>query len=51
MLIPNNKNDLGIVIEFKKTLLEDNNDLELAAKRALEQIKQKQYAQELKSLA
>jgi len=50
MLIPNNQNDLGIVIEFKKTLLEDNNDLELAAKRALEQIKQKHYAQELRSL-
>ena len=50
MLIPNDKNDLGIVIEFKKTLIEDNNDLELAAQRALEQIKQKHYAQELKSL-
>lgn len=50
MLIPNDKNDLGIVIEFKKTLIQDNNDLELAAQRALEQIKQKHYAQELKSL-
>jgi len=50
MLIPNNINDLGIVIEFKKTLLEDNSDIELAAKRALEQIKQKQYAQELRAL-
>lgn len=50
MLIPNNKNDLGIVIEFKKTLLEDNSNLELAAKRALEQIKKKQYAQELREL-
>lgn len=50
MLIPNNRNDLGIVIEFKKTLLEDNSDLELAAKRALEQIKQKHYAQELRAL-
>jgi len=50
MLIPNTINDLGIVIEFKKTLLEDNNNIELAAKRALAQVKQKEYAQELKAL-
>lgn len=50
MLIPNNKNDLGIVMEFKKTLIQDNNDLELAAQRALEQIKQKHYAQQLRGL-
>jgi len=43
------KNDLGIIIEFKKTLTEDNNDLELAAQRLLAQIKQKYYAQERRS--
>jgi len=50
MLIPNDKNSPGIIIEFKKTLPEDNNNLELAAQRALAQIKQKHYAQELKAL-
>jgi len=48
MLIPKDKSKLGLVIEFKKASNQES--LELAAQRALEQIKQKQYAQELKSL-
>jgi len=48
MLIPKDKNQLGIVIEFKKTAPKET--LELAATRALEQIKQKEYMHELKSL-
>lgn len=50
MLIPTNKHDLGIIIEFKKTVTEDNKDLAVAAKRALQQIKEKQYAQELRAM-
>jgi len=48
MLIPQDLSTLGIVIEFKKVSSQET--LELAAERALNQIKQKQHAQELKSL-
>jgi hypothetical protein len=45
MLIPHDKNNLGIVIEFKKAT--EKETLEIAAQRALEQINNKKYAQEL----
>jgi len=47
MIIPKKPNQLGIVLEFKK--VEPSESLELAANRALEQIKTKNYMQELKS--
>jgi len=47
MLIPKNINQLGIVIEFKKAT--DDETIQQTAHKALEQIKQKNYAQELKS--
>lgn len=47
MLIPKDITKLGIVIEFKKTAPKET--LEMAAQRALEQIKEKQYALELKN--
>ncbi len=48
MLIPKDKNKLGIIIEFKKVLQKET--LEDAARKALEQIKNKHYVQELKNL-
>jgi len=50
MLIPYDKKNLGIVIEFKKVILDRKETLEIAAERALEQINNKHYVQELKSL-
>jgi len=47
MLIPKDSNKLGIIMEFKKA--KDDETIEQAAYKALEQIKQKNYAQELKS--
>jgi len=47
MLIPKDPNGLGIVIEFKKAT--DDETIEQTAHKALEQIKQKNYVQELKS--
>ena len=46
MIIPRHKNQLGIVIEFKKVLALRKETLEIAAQRALEQIKEKNYKQE-----
>lgn len=48
MLIPKNKNDLGIVIEFKKVATSDKVDLEAAAQAALKQIEERKYDLELK---
>jgi len=50
MLIPHDKNKLGLVIEFKKVLIDRKETLDSAAEKALEQIRNKHYAQELKSL-
>lgn len=50
MLIPKNKNKLGIIMELKKVSAHTNETLELAAQRALEQISTKHYVQEMKSL-
>lgn len=47
MLIPKQPDQPGIVIEFKKTLIGETR--EIAAQRALEQIIEKRYIQELKS--
>lgn len=47
MLIPKNTNDLGIVMEFKKVGRFEEADLETAVLSALQQIKDRQYAQEL----
>ncbi len=46
MIIPKKPKKLGLIIEFKKA--GPNETLETAAQRALEQIKKKNYAQELK---
>ena len=46
MIIPNDKNILGIIIEFKT--VEQTEDLETVAKSALAQIAAKQYATEMK---
>ena len=47
MLIPKNKNALGIVMEFKKIRPNVKIDLEAAVTMALKQIEDKKYAQEL----
>ncbi|MBS0622612.1 MAG: AAA family ATPase [Verrucomicrobia bacterium] len=47
MLIPKNKSDLGIIMEFKKIGRFEKTDLEAAVASALQQIEAKQYAQEL----
>jgi hypothetical protein len=49
MLIPRDASKPGYVMEFKK-VIGAQETLEAAAQRALEQIKVKQYAQELKDL-
>jgi predicted AAA-ATPase/PD-(D/E)XK nuclease superfamily protein len=46
MLIPKDSAKRGIIIEFKRTLSKET--LEIAADKALEQIRTKQYVQELK---
>jgi hypothetical protein len=47
MLIPKNKDDLGIVMEFKKVASLGKSDLEETALSALAQIEENRYAQEL----
>ncbi len=47
MLIPKNKNELGIIMEFKKIGRFEKLCLEDAVDSALKQIEEKQYAQEL----
>jgi len=47
MLIPKNRDDLGIIMEFKKVGRFEKIDLETAVTSALKQIEDKQYAQEL----
>ncbi|MGP3779308.1 AAA family ATPase [Halanaerobium saccharolyticum] len=45
MVIPNKKDKLGIIIEFKKVA--DNENLDKAVKAALKQIEERKYQQEL----
>lgn len=47
LLIPRDTNQLGIVLEFKKVSVAQGQTLESAAQTALDQIKEKQYYQEL----
>jgi len=47
MVIPKNRSELGIVIEFKIFDPKQNKDLAAAARSGLKQIEEKQYAQEL----
>lgn len=47
MLIPNNRHELGIIMEFKKIGRFEQSDLESAIVSAFKQIEQKRYAQEL----
>ena len=47
MIIPGDKNDLGIIIEFKKVNEYKNESLVEAVEAALEQIEEKRYKQEL----
>ena len=49
MLIPLKKQNTGIIIEFKKIWPESKETLELAANKALNQIEDKHYAQELET--
>lgn len=49
MLIPLKKQNTGIIIEFKKIWPESKETLELAANKALNQIEDKHYAQELEA--
>ncbi|MCF7799899.1 ATP-binding protein [Candidatus Babeliales bacterium] len=48
MLIPNDKNKLGLVIEFKKA--EQKETIDNAVTAAIKQIEEKKYTQELKDL-
>ncbi|MCX7905050.1 MAG: PD-(D/E)XK nuclease domain-containing protein, partial [Caloramator sp.] len=50
MMIPKDKSKPGIVIEFKKVNVRKKETLEIAARNALEQIKNKNYRQELEEL-
>lgn len=47
MIIPKDIKKKGIIIEFKKIDEDDNETLEIAAEKALNQIKDKRYKQEL----
>lgn len=48
MLIPHEKKQWGIIIEFKKVSPTAGETLSTAARRAIDQIKEKNYAQELR---
>ncbi len=50
MLVPYNKTKPGIIIEFKKISTSTSETLERAADRALEQIQERNYAQQLRDL-
>lgn len=47
MMIPKDKCEVGIIIEFKKVRTRRGETLEKATEKALEQIKEKNYKQEL----
>lgn len=47
MVIPRDLNQTGIIIEFKKVDVDEGEDLEKAAERALQQIEAKKYQQDL----
>lgn len=47
MIIPRKPGKLGLIVEFKKVLSSRKETLETAAKKALQQIKEKNYIQEL----
>ena len=47
MLIPKDTHDLGIIMEFKKVGRFEELELEAAVNSTLQQIEEKQYAQEL----
>jgi hypothetical protein len=49
MIIPNNSDKLGIILEFKKVNKHKDEDLEIGVKKALKQIKDKKYKQNLVS--
>ncbi|MFH1644235.1 MAG: AAA family ATPase [bacterium] len=50
MIIPNDKNKPGVIIEFKKVYKDENETMEQAAKQALRQIEEKKYWQELNDM-
>jgi len=50
MVIPHDKSQCGIIIEFKKIDVHEKETLEQAAAAALKQIEEKQYASELRAL-
>jgi hypothetical protein len=50
MVIPKDKNQLGLIIEFKKVNKRRNETLEEAVKKALDQIENKKYNIEMKEL-
>ncbi|BDU51212.1 AAA family ATPase [Haliovirga abyssi] len=49
LLIPRNKNEKGIIIEFKKLSLDDDKNLLESAISGLKQIEDKKYEEEIKS--
>jgi len=50
MLIPRDKKKNGVIIEFKKIDHDEEKTLEVTAKKALDQIEEKQYESELRSM-
>lgn len=47
MIIPKDKNKIGIIMEFKKVDRDEEEDLKKAAEEGLKQIKERKYKQEL----
>ncbi|AKA67823.1 AAA family ATPase [Clostridium scatologenes] len=47
MIIPKDKNKIGIIMEFKKVDRDDEEDLKKAAEEGLKQIRERKYKQEL----
>ncbi|MCK4260400.1 MAG: PD-(D/E)XK nuclease domain-containing protein [Halanaerobiales bacterium] len=50
MIIPRDLNKLGIILEFKRVDEYDNEDLQIAVEKALQQIEDKEYRKELLDL-
>lgn len=48
LLVPHNKKQWGIILEFKKASSDSDEIMQTTAQKALDQINDKQYAQELK---
>lgn len=49
MIIPHDKNKLGIILEFKKVDIDSNETLEIASEKALTQIQEKHYVHDMQA--